>query len=106
MGQEERAVLDQLALQQECKQAGQLLGAAGFTEVTMKPGFRGALRCRNGYHDFVLLDCETGHCEAVRQCAELPLLWLPGLDNGDDYEWVKKGSPMEVVQELLAQDES
>lgn len=85
----------------EIKEAGRLLSAAGFTEL---PGIRAdarvGFRTIGAYYDLVILFGD-GHMEAIRQTVDEPL-WLPGQDERDDFEWMKSGEPLEVVQELLA----
>lgn len=85
----------------EVKEAGRLLSAAGFTEL---PGIRAdarvGFRTVGDYYDLVILFGD-GHMEAIRQTVDEPL-WLPGQEERDDFQWMKSGEPLEVVQELLA----
>ncbi len=85
----------------EIKEAGNLLGAAGFTEL---PGIRAdarvGFRTIGEHYELVILFAD-GHMEAIRQAIDGPL-WLPGQDERNDFEWMKSGEPLDVVQELLA----
>lgn len=102
-GEETRAV-DDVMLAKEIREAGRLLGAAGFTELpgVAKKGHRIGFRMVDEYYELVIL-FPDGHMEGIRQIASGPL-WVPGQngETSDDYEWVKSGGALEVVNELLS----
>lgn len=96
-----RAAAGRSAATADAKEAGRLLGAAGFVELTgICQDTHVAFRSRGVYNDLVMLFAD-GHVEAVRQWAE-STLWLPGQDHPDTPVWIKTGDPLGVVHELLS----
>lgn len=95
----------------EVKEAGRLLGAAGFTEMPgVRPDARVAHRTVGEFYDLVMQFAD-GRMEGVRQRlpAENPAdqhhLWFPGQDTDPDVPvWIGSGSPLEVTQQLLSLD--
>lgn len=104
----ERAAIEQIRLQGEVKEAGRLLGAAGFTEMPgARPDAQVAHRTVGDFYDLVM-QFPDGHMEGIRQRlpaedpAEQRQLWFPGGQQDPDTPlWIKSGSPLEVVHELL-----
>lgn len=94
-------VLGGILATKEIREAGRLLGEAGFTEL---PGIRAdakvGFRTIGEYYELVIL-FPDGHLEAIRQVVDTPL-WVPGHDERGEFEWMKSGEPLDVVHELLA----
>lgn len=101
-------IADLLRADAAAREAGKLLGAAGFVEIPlMRKDARVAHRACGNYYDLVM-QFHDGHMEAIRQeapaenPAEQTQLWFPGqAEEPAKTLWTKSGDPLEVTQELL-----